>query len=224
MSFNKPIKPATDIEGVRRSALWHLGQRDHSEQELRTKLGRKTDQQQWIDRIILECYEYNYLNDQRFVDSFIRASQNKNYGIARIKRDLKQKGITTAIIEKTIAENDYDYMSSILSLLNKKYSTQITNPSIKQKAMVFLQNKGHSFDDIFKAIELHNEALPADECDYLTEATSLLSRKFKTIISERKIRDKAMRFLLSKGYSYSNTQNAIQIHNEQIDSDMQDSE
>lgn len=25
MSLNKPVKPATDIDAVRRSAFWHLG-------------------------------------------------------------------------------------------------------------------------------------------------------------------------------------------------------
>ena len=216
MAF-KPIKPATDIEGVRRSAFWHLGRRDHSEQELRTKLARKTDNQQWIDIVVSECFEYNYLNDQRFVESFIRASQNKSYGIARIKRDLKQKGIPAEMIQNTFADNHYNYTSTAVSLLEKKYSKGLANQSMKQKAMVFLQNKGHSFDDIFKAIELHNEAFPIDECDYLAEGTNLLSRKFKSAISDRKSQDKAMRFLLSKGYTYSDIQNAIQAHNEQID-------
>ena len=216
MSFNKPIKPAKDIEAVRRSAFWHLGQRDHSENELREKLARKTNNQQWIDAVINECFEYNYLNDARFVESFIRASQNRGFGINRIKRDLQRKGILADKLREAFAEHHYDYVACAVTLLSKKYNKRLANQSIKQKAMAFLQGKGHDFDDIFKAIELHNEAYPVDDCDYLSEATVLLSRKFKTEINDRKLHDKAMRFLLSRGYRYNDIQNAIRAHNEQI--------
>ena len=216
MSFNQPIKPAKDIEAVRRSAFWHLQRRDHSEKELREKLARKTDNQQWIDTVINECLEYNYLNDGRFVESFIRASQNRGYGINRIKRDLQHKGIAADKLDNPFADDHYDYIASAAALLSKKYNKRLANQNIKQKAMAFLQGKGHDFDDIFKAIELHNEAYPVDDCDYLNEALVLLSRKFKTEIKDRKLHDKAIRFLLSRGYRYNDIQDAIRAHNEQI--------
>lgn len=216
MSFNKPIKPAKDIEGVRRSAFWHLGRRDHSEKELREKIGRKTDNQQWIDTVINECFEFNYLNDTRFVESFIRASQNRGFGISRIKRDLQCKGIVADELVDIFTDNQYNYVASAVTLLSKKYNKRLANQSIKQKAMAFLQGKGHSFDDIFKAIELHNETCPVDDCDYFSEAVVLLSRKFKTEISERKLHDKAIRFLLSRGYTFSDARDAVRAHNEQI--------
>lgn len=219
MSFNQPIKPAKDIDAVRRSAFWHLERRDHSENELREKLARKTGNQQWIDTVIKECFQYNYLNDARFTQSFIRTSQNKGYGINRIKRDLQRKGITTAKLNEAFMDDQFDYIASAVELLSKKYNKRLENQNIKQKAMAFLQGKGHDFDDIFRAIELHNAAYPVADCDYLSEATALLSRKFKGEIAERKLHDKAMRFLLSRGYRYDDIQDAIRAHNEQIDED-----
>ncbi len=216
MSFHQPIKPAKNIDSVRSSAFWHLGRRDHSENELREKLARKTDNQQWIDAVIAECFEYNYLNDARFAKSFIRSSQNKGYGINRIKRDLQRKGIATDLLLTVCSDDQFDYIASATELLDKKYNKPLANQSSKQKAMAFLQGKGHGFDDIFKAIELHNEAHPVDDCDYLSEAITLLERKFKTEISDRKLHDKAMRFLLSRGYKYADIQDAIRTHNQQI--------
>jgi len=213
MAFNKPIKPAKDIDGVRRSAFWHLGRRDHSEQELRTKLGRKTDNQNWIDTVITECFEYNYLNDERFIEGFIRSSQNKGYGINRIKRDLKNKGINSDSLTLVFEDDQYDYIDNAIQLLSRKYQQHITNQTIK-KASAFLQGKGYAFNDIFKAIEIHNEAFPLEEIDVLEETTALLAKKFKAIISERKIRDKATRFLLSRGYSFLDIQDAIKNHNQ----------
>ncbi len=218
MSFNKAIKPAKDIDGVRRSAFWHLGRRDHSEKELREKIGRKTDNQQWIETVISECFEYDYLNDARFTENFIRSSQNKGFGITRIKRDLLRKGIEQNELANAFATN-HDYIAATVTLLSGKYSKRLANQSIKQKAMAFLQGKGHAFDDILKAIELHNEKYPNDDCDYLSEAIVLLSRKFKSEIVERKLHDKAMRFLVSRGYTFTDSLDAIQAHNAQTDED-----
>lgn len=216
MSFNQPIKPAKDIEGVRRSAFWHLGRRDHSETELREKLARKTDNQQWIDAVICECVEYNYLNDARFVENFIRYSQNKGFGINRIKRDLQRKGIVANEIDNAFESHQSNYVDSAVTLLAAKYTKRLGNHCSKQKAMAFLQAKGHCFDDIFTAIDRHNEEYPIDDCDYLSEAQVLLARKFKTEISEKKMHDKALRFLISRGYTFTDSANALRIHNEQI--------
>ncbi|MFT6348814.1 MAG: regulatory protein [Psychromonas sp.] len=216
MSFNNPIKPAKDIDGVRRSAFWHLGRRDHSEKELREKIARKTDNQQWIETVISECFEYGYLNDARFVENFIRSSQNKGFGSTRIKRDLQHKGIDISHLEQVFEDDPHDYTPDALALLSLKYKQRIANQYLKQKAMLFLQSKGHSFDDLFKAIDQHNEAYPNDDCDYLSEAIVLLSRKFKTAIIERKLHDKAMRLLISRGHSFNNASDAIKAFNENI--------
>ncbi|MGB5445247.1 MAG: regulatory protein RecX [Psychromonas sp.] len=216
MSFNKPIKPAANIEGVRRSALWHLGRRDHSENELREKMARKTDNQQWIDTVISECFHYGYLNDARFVENFIRFSQNKGFGSKRIMGDLKRKGIDAQTLSKAFTDDLHDYVLGAVTLLSGKYKQRIANPHLKQKAMAYLQNKGHEFEHIVNAIDIHNEAYPDDDYDYLGEAMQLLSRKFKTPITERKDHDKAMRLLLSRGHSYTSTLDAIKTFNEQL--------
>ena len=216
MSFNKPIKPAKDIDGVKRSAFWHLGRRDHSEHELRIKLARKTDNQQWIDAVISECYEYNYLDDARFIECFIRSAQNKGYGINRIQRDLQLKGITSSECAKHFQESNFDYINSATEQLQKRYHERIENAHLKQKVMAFLQNKGHNFDHIFSAIEKHNETFPIEEYDAVSDALALLTGKFRELIEDKKSQDKAKRFLISRGYSFNDTQTAIKQFNAQI--------
>jgi len=217
MSFNKPIKPATDIDGVKRSAFWHLSRRDHSEQELRTKLARKTDNQAWIDSVIDECYDYRYLNDQRFTESFIRNAQQKGHGINRIQRDLQLKGIGQQQANTVLQESTFDYIDSATQLLAKRYRERIENAHLKQKVMAFLQNKGHTFEHIFSAIECHNEDFPIEDYDALGDALKLLNNKFRDTIDGQKMQDKAKRFLISRGYSFNDCQKAIQQFNEQID-------
>ncbi|TEW55957.1 regulatory protein RecX [Psychromonas sp. RZ22] len=216
MFTNKPIKIAKDIEGVRRSALWHLSRRDHSQAELLTKLKRKTDNHDWIEVIINECLDFNYLNDQRFTESFIRSSQNKGYGKTRIKQDLKLKGISEPLIKMNIDDNDFDYINSAEQLLNSKYQEAIVTQHLKQKAMAFLQAKGHSFDIITLAIESHNEHYPTPKFDNTEQACLLLSKKFRNSIDDKKQTNKAIRYLTSHGYDYSKSNQAIKLFNQNI--------
>lgn len=217
MFANKPIKIAIDIDGVRRSALWHLSRRDHSEAELLTKLQRKTDNQEWIDAIIHECLDFNYLNDQRFCESFIRTAQNKGHGETRIKQDLKLKGINESLIKQAVENNEFNYVESACSLLTNKYSEAIATQHLKQKAMSFLQAKGHGFDIISLAIETHNENYPTPTFNDLDEACLLLSKKFKITIQEQKQKTKALRHLTSHGYDYAKSNQAIKLFNEKIE-------
>ena len=214
MFANKPIKIAKDIDGVRRSALWHLSRRDHSEAELLKKLQRKTDNQEWIDAIINECLDFSYLNDERFCESFIRNAQNKGYGQTRIKQDLKLKGIHESLVKKAFEHNEFDYIESAHRLLANKYSEAIVTQYLKQKAMGFLQAKGHGFDIIALAIETHNEGYPIPSFNDLDEACLLLNKKFKVSINDQKQKNKAVRYLTSHGYDYSKSNQAIKLFNE----------
>ncbi|TEW46769.1 regulatory protein RecX [Psychromonas algicola] len=216
MFANKPIKIAKDIEGVRRSALWHLSRRDHSEAELLTKLQRKTDNQEWINTIINECLDFNYLNDERFCESFIRSAQNKGHGRTRIQQDLKLKGISESLIKNTFENNEFDYVESAQRLLNNKYSEAIATQHLKQKAMGFLQAKGHGFDTIAIAIEAHNEHYPTPSFNDLEEACLLLGKKFRVRIEDQKQKNKAIRHLISHGYDYSKSNQAIKLFNEKL--------
>lgn len=217
--FNKPITLAKDIEGVKRSAFWHLGRRDHSEHELRHKLSRKTTNQDWIDAVINDCFSYGYLDDQRFTKNFIRSSQNKGFGITRIKRDLQLKGISSTQVANALCDDQYDYINSALTLLKLKYTSSIANQHLKQKAMAFLQGKGHQFDDIFAAIDIHLQLYPEDKLSTISNAILLLNKKFKNVFIVQKTKDKALRFLTSRGYSFNDTLTAIEQYNEQIDDD-----
>jgi len=216
MFANKPIKIAKDIDGVRRSAFWHLSRRDHSQAELLKKLQRKTENQDWIDTIINECLDYNYLDDQRFTESFIRSSQNKGYGVTRIKQDLKLKGISEQLIKQTFDDNNFNYIDAAQQLLTNKYQEAIVTQHLKQKVMGFLQAKGHSFDIISLAIEAHNERFPTPTFNDLDEACLLLAKKFKVSIDDQKQKQKALRHLISHGYDYSKSNQAIKLFNEQL--------
>ncbi|WP_411902545.1 regulatory protein RecX, partial [Salmonella enterica] len=88
--------------------------RDHSAQELRRKLSAPVmgkNGPEGIDataddyeRVIAWCHEHHYLDDGRFVMSFIASRSRKGYGPARIRQELNQKGISRESTEKAMRE------------------------------------------------------------------------------------------------------------------------
>jgi regulatory protein len=153
---NREIKPAKNPEDVLNYGLWHLGRRDHSIHELREKLGRKTDNPDWIELTINKLVDMKYLDDERFVENFLKyCNETKHYGPMRIKQELKLKGIDNELIKNSFEENEFDYFEAALEYLNKKYPNPIEERKEKDRITRFLINKGFGFDMIRYAFEEH---------------------------------------------------------------------
>ena len=125
-------------------ALRLLTRREHSIVELRKKLMEKTDHPELIPEIIQELIQKKYLDDERFTESYSRMLANKGYGLLRIKRALKEKGIT---------ESNNVYHADIKEVYNKKFKKGGSSDlREKAKQIRYLQYRGFSFEEIKKVI------------------------------------------------------------------------
>lgn len=150
------IRQATKFEDVLNYGVWHLGRRDHSIHELREKLYRKTDNEEWIDQTINYLIEQKYLDDKRFTENYLKdCNEFKGFGPSKIKQELKQKGINSEIINNAILESEFDYFESALNCLNKKQRIPVIDRKERDKLTRFLLSRGFSFDMIKYAFEEH---------------------------------------------------------------------
>ena len=79
-------------------ALRYLNQRMCSAHQMRDYLRRKGHEDDEIDPLIEELSEYGYLDDRRYAIAFIESGYEKGRGIARIRRELRQKGVDPEVI------------------------------------------------------------------------------------------------------------------------------
>ncbi|WP_051201785.1 RecX family transcriptional regulator [Ferrimonas senticii] len=101
----KPSGPrqAKSVDNVINSAIFQLSQRDHTISELRSKLGRKTDNPEWIEQALTRCLELGYLrSDEQFARYFCEQAYSNLRGAAYIRKTLAKKGIDAAVIERSI--------------------------------------------------------------------------------------------------------------------------
>ena len=189
-----PLRQAKTIDNVFNSAYWHLGQQDFTINEIRTKLERKTENQEWVDIVLAKLIENGYLkNNFDFAVRYCELAFSNQLGSGAIKRKLQLRGITAAEIdtalEQVMDEQNVDaYAMAKSRLLSKFEHFHGTN---KEKVYSQMTTKGFSRAEIDHALSQHPErdtlrsklAVKADKVDLTTEIIKLFNKgKGETLI------------------------------------------
>ena len=99
---------------------------------------------------IKKLNEYHFIDDERYVDSFI-ASHKNTMGKLKLKQLLFAKGVSENLINEKL-EDDFEQTEQIKILAEKYMRTKENNYANKQKLARYLMGKGFEFDDIKKVI------------------------------------------------------------------------
>lgn len=143
---------------IKHTCLKLLAQREHSQQELVTKLQAKGFTQEEINPVLIELAEKEYQSDKRYAQSYIRSRMNKGYGKLAISHSLKQKGISSTEINSLFQEQEIDELSIIQKTYDKKYKTPPLTREEWAKRSRFLMQRGFSTAMItvfFRHLSLH---------------------------------------------------------------------
>jgi regulatory protein len=135
---------------------------DYSEKNLREKMKRKTDNQQWIDQSIEKLIEQGYQSDARYAEMIVRKGTGpKAWGKGRIEQEMKRKGLDSETIKEALTLlADDDPLERAKEALDRKFQDRvIEDQKDRAKATRFLAARGFGFGSITAAIDLHNREL-----------------------------------------------------------------
>ncbi|WP_421848917.1 regulatory protein RecX [Marinomonas sp.] len=139
-------------------ALSLLSHREHSKQELATKLKTRGHEEEEINAIIERLEEMNYLNDKRFAEIFVRSRLSKPLGASRIQQELIQKGINSELAKTAISEANADWFELAKQLKERRFGEEVsTDFKEKAKQSRYLQYRGFDFEQIKYAISTQDE-------------------------------------------------------------------
>ncbi len=131
------------------TALRILTRRDHSKHELSQKLKARGYAGGTIEKVILQCERFDYIDDERTIQVFIRQLQRKGYGRKRIQYELNCKGLhgerSQAVLFKSISDADEcQSAEKIYQKLARRFDRE--KDAIKRKAKIyrFLYGRGFS--------------------------------------------------------------------------------
>lgn len=126
-----------------------LSYRMRSEWELRDYLKRKDADPDVIDKILNKLSDTGYVNDEQFAKRWIENRRlMKATSKRRLAQELRQKRISSEIIDQALAEDETDEREVLRELVEKmrrRYPEDI-------KLMQYLARQGYSYDDIKAAL------------------------------------------------------------------------
>ena len=145
------MKPSPEPGDLRERALRLLARREHSRAELARKLESTGFVQQDIAPLLDEFETKNWLSDRRFAESY-DADHRARAGSVKLAYDLRQRGVSDAIIEVVLSENRDSELERAREVWKKKFGSSPTDRAGKARQMRFLQSRGFGADTIRRVI------------------------------------------------------------------------
>ncbi len=153
---------------LRARALQCLARREYSRAELRAKLlphveiENDFEQVQPIDldALLDDLTARGWLSDARATTQFVHAKRSR-FGTQRITQELRQRGISTELIEATLPVLQETELDTAREVWQRKYRTPPLDAKEKAKQMRFLQSRGFSFEiigKVFRALDEDEES------------------------------------------------------------------
>jgi regulatory protein len=139
--------PDTPAE-LKARALRYLARREHSRLELQRKLSPHAESAEILQGVLGELEGRKLLSDHRFAE--IRAHVlSRKYGTARIRQDLKARGVDAEIVDRLSPEGDLGRARAILA---RKYRFPADSREELARRARFLQARGFSYEVISRLI------------------------------------------------------------------------
>ena len=126
-----------------------LARREHSAKELRAKLLVRDFDPDEAEQAIARLIEEGLLSDARFAEAYAVSRQRKGHGPVRIRDELEQRGVATALIDVSLEELDADWGELARAVRVKKYGATVPD-EFRERARQskFLQYRGFTGEQI----------------------------------------------------------------------------
>ena len=144
----KDDQPADTPAELRARALRLLARREHTRSELERKLAGRAESPAALGELLDALAQKNQLSERRYAEERIRQLSRK-YGPARIRQDLKAKGVSESLIEQVSSEGELERARAILE---RKYKSPAATREERARRMRFLQSRGFSSEIIFSLL------------------------------------------------------------------------
>lgn len=135
-----------------------LSRRDHSRKELRDKAFKKGYSGNYIEVLLDEFEQKEYIDDRKFALKYTADKfEFNNWGPYKVRTQLFKKGISKSVAEECIYTvfGDTAIKESMMDLVLKKKKRYQREPEEKRRKKVFdfLMRKGYNSDDILKQMD-----------------------------------------------------------------------
>lgn len=148
----------TQHQKIKQACLRLLNRREHSQQELRTKLSLKGFNQTEIQYVLDELKQQGWQSDERFAQSYVNYRLANGFGPLKIQYELKQRGIKEFDLNSLVEENFGSWQDLLLQIYQQKYAVDVELTAKEWlKRSYFLQQRGFTgtmINKLFRQLNL----------------------------------------------------------------------
>lgn len=144
---------------LRARALQYLARREHARAELHQKLLPHCEDPQALDALLDDFSARGWLSDERFAELWTH-QRGTRYGVARLKQELRQKGVADETIAAAIEEIADSEEARARAVWQRKFGAPPADINARAKQLRFLAARGFRLDVIYKVV-----GGDADDCE-----------------------------------------------------------
>lgn len=152
----KPDKPLTPEQVLDKMAKYCAYQ-ERCVKDVRDKLKTFDIPEEEKTKILDYLLDNRFVNDERFVKSFVRGKVNQNgWGMNKIRFHLIQKNIDKELIDETLGQtNEEDYRQRLIDILKTKSKTIKADSDFekKRKLAAYAMQKGFEGNLVWEVLK-----------------------------------------------------------------------
>jgi regulatory protein len=138
-------------------AAKYCAYQERTQQQVRDKLYQYGLSGDTVEEVLTELIADNFINEERYAQAFCRGKFSHNkWGRIKIKRELKQKGLSPYCIRKGLKEiKEADYLQQLHDLCVRKWKS-LEKEDIyqrKNKTARYLMGKGYEMELVWRTME-----------------------------------------------------------------------
>lgn len=127
---------------------------ERCESEVRKKLTTMPCSVAQRDEIIRRLREHDFLNDQRYVETFVRSKIHEQWGKLKIRQALHAKSVDAQLIDEYLdAIDEDDYKKMLGDAIDKWKRQHNAEENDKPKLFRYLLTRGFSTSEVMDALK-----------------------------------------------------------------------
>jgi regulatory protein len=149
---------------VRTAALALLAGRDFSRHELTGRLLRKGYGVAVVESVVQGLVDDRLLQESRYVEQFVGQHARKGRGPARIRHELRERGVDRESVDAALAAGEVDWVQRAREARRRKFGSSLPGDARERaKQARFLQYRGFSPEQIRAALDPEDDAADHDQ-------------------------------------------------------------
>ena len=146
------IQLESEKQSALTKALKLVSTRYKTQREVERYLYEKGYVSQIVYYVLSKLLEYHYIDDERYVASFVSAHKN-TCGKLKIKQQLLQKGVSESLIDSALNDDEFEQDDEIKRLAEKYMKSKEDTKENYIKLFRYLMSKGFEYDEIKRVLK-----------------------------------------------------------------------